>query len=337
MTPKRPRRLDDIARACGVSASTVSRVLTNAPGIAAGTRRRVLEAVEACEFSPRKRRRHISRSAIRLAVVIPGRQRLATNPFFDPGELVVAINNAFGDVPREVSLLTYDDLGASIDTPGFAADGFIFAFGEIDDALRARLREADIPYIFLNRVHEGESSVSCNNFRGMLRLGRHLAERGYRRVGYLDCADNVINTDRYRGFMVAMTEAGVRDFDANVYRADEIAAVDESAAAFFAARSCDAVMCFNDNFAIRLISHFRDMGLRVPGDVAVTGFDRSPAQALFRPSITTISLSTYEMAFLSARWLRDNIEQREARVMCLEVEGAFIEGDSVGWKEERDG
>ena len=47
MTPKRPRRLDDIARACGVSASTVSRVLTNAPGIAAGTRRRVLEAVEA--------------------------------------------------------------------------------------------------------------------------------------------------------------------------------------------------------------------------------------------------------------------------------------------------
>ncbi|MGV7929313.1 MAG: LacI family DNA-binding transcriptional regulator [Spirochaetota bacterium] len=332
MTPKRPRRLDDIARVCGVSASTVSRVLSNAPGIAAGTRRRVLEAVEASEFSPRKRRRHISRSSIRLSVVIPGRQRLATNPFFDPGELVVAINNAFGEAPREVALLTYDDLGASIESPGFSTDGFIFAFGDIDDGMRARLREGDIPYIFLNRAHEGESSVSCNNFRGMLRLGRHLVERGYRRIGYLDCADNVINADRYRGFLVAMTEAGVRGFEENVYRAEEIAAVDAKTASFFADRRCDAVMCFNDNFAIRLISHFREMGVGVPGDVAVTGFDRSPAQALFRPSIATISLSTYEMAFLAARWLRDNIEQREARTMCLEVEGAFIEGESVGWK-----
>ena len=74
------------------------------------------------------------------------------------------------------------------------------------------------------------------------------------------------------------------------------------------------------------------MGVRVPGDIAVTGFDRSPAQALFRPSIATISLSTYEMAFLAARWLRDNIEQREVRAMCLEVEGAFMDGESVGWK-----
>ncbi len=332
MTPKRPRRLDDIARTCGVSASTVSRVLSNAPGIAAGTRRRVLEAVEAGEFSPRKRRRHISRSAIRLSVVIPGRQRLAINPFFDPGELIVAINNAFSDIPREVSLLTYDDLARSLDSAGSAIDGFIFAFGEIDDDLRERLRAGDVPYIFLNRAHEGESSVSCNNFKGMLRLGRHLLDRGYRRVGYLDCADNVINADRYRGFLVAMTEGGIDGYGANVYRAEEIAAVDEKAALFFADRSCDAVMCFNDNFAIRLISLFREMGVRVPGDIAVTGFDRSPAQALFRPSIATISLSTYEMAFLAARWLRDNIEQREVRAMCLEVEGAFMDGESVGWK-----
>ena len=336
MSPKRPRRLDDIARTCGVSASTVSRVLSNAPGISAGTRRRVLEAVEACDFSPRKRKRHISRSAIRITVVIPGRQRLAINPFFDPGELVVAINNAFGDVPREVSLLTYEELGAPPGLPGPGADGFIFAFGEIDDSMRGLLRGADIPYIFLNRVRQGESYVSCNNFKGMLRLGRHLAERSYRRVGYLGCADNVIDIDRYRGFAVAMTEAGLSDFKANVYRAAEITSVDGRAAAFFKERRCDAVMCFNDNFAIRLISHFRDMGLHVPGDVAVTGFDRSPAQALFRPSITTISLSTYEMAFLAARWLRDNIEQREARIMRLEVEGAFIEGDSVGWRRERD-
>ncbi len=330
MTPKRPRRLDDIARACGVSASTVSRVLSNAPGIASGTRRRVLEAVETSEFSPRKRRRRISRSAIRLTVVIPDRRRLATNPFFDQGELIVAINNAFGDVPREVSLLTYEDLAQSLDSAGSSTDAFIFAFGEIDDDLRARLVAAGIPYIFLNRAHEGESSVSCNNFKGMLRMGRHLLDRGYRRVGYLDCADIVTSIDRYRGFLVAMAEGGIRGCEANVYRAREIAAVDERAASFFTDRRCDAVMCFNDNFAIRLISLFREMGLGVPGDMAVTGFDRSPAQALFRPSITTISLSTYEMAFLAARWLRDNIEQREARTMCLEVEGAFIPGESVG-------
>jgi LacI family transcriptional regulator len=88
-------------------------------------------------------------------------------------------------------------------------------------------------------------------------------------------------------------------------------------------------MCFNDNFAIRFIKGLSEMGRHVPGDMAVTGFDDSPLRRVFIPTITTISLSTFEMGFFAARWLRDNIRHRESRKIQLEVNGTVIVGEST--------
>ena len=97
----------------------------------------------------------------------------------------------------------------------------------------------------------------------------------------------------------------------------------------FVEKGCDAVMCFNDNFAIRFIKGLAEMGRQVPGDMAVTGFDDSPLRKVFIPTITTISLSTFEMGFFAARWLRDNIRHRESRRIQLEVNGTVIVGQST--------
>jgi LacI family transcriptional regulator len=94
-------------------------------------------------------------------------------------------------------------------------------------------------------------------------------------------------------------------------------------------KNCDAVMCFNDNFAIRLISEINRLGKSVPSDISITGFDDSPMRKLFRPLITTVSLSTYEMGFYAARWLKDNIVNKTNRTLRLEVEGGLIEGETV--------
>jgi len=89
------------------------------------------------------------------------------------------------------------------------------------------------------------------------------------------------------------------------------------------------VMCFNDNFAIRLIGELASLGVAVPGGMSVTGFDDSPMRRVFSPRITTISLSTYEMGFFAARWLLDNIHRRETRRLRLEVDGIFLDGETV--------
>ncbi|MEA3223945.1 MAG: LacI family DNA-binding transcriptional regulator, partial [Thermodesulfobacteriota bacterium] len=80
--------MGEIARLSGVSISTVSRVLNNAPGISDDTRGRVLEIASSHNFTIQKRKRHINRSMIKLTIVVPDAQQIETNPFFDMGELI---------------------------------------------------------------------------------------------------------------------------------------------------------------------------------------------------------------------------------------------------------
>lgn len=321
--------MKDIARQCGTSVSTVSRVLSNAPGVSLQTRRRVMGAVSAGGVIPRTRRRHMARSVIRLSVVLPDTQQLETNPFFDPGELFNSINNAFQSEKKVVEMITFSGLERNARAAARGADGFIFAFGETSREVKERLAAERKPYVFLNRVLENENFVSCNHFKGMLRLANHLVERGYRRIGYLGCAGIPVNVDRFRGFAMSMVEHGIKRYEERVLELDGIGGADARAAEFFVKRHCDAVMAFNDNFAARLIQSLAGLGMAVPLHVAVTGFDNAPVRSVFKPSITTISLATYEMGFLAARWLRDNIMHRESRGLRLEVEGSLLEGDSV--------
>jgi LacI family transcriptional regulator len=117
--------------------------------------------------------------------------------------------------------------------------------------------------------------------------------------------------------------------DGIILEVGSINEVDGATARFFIERGCDAVICFNDNFAIRMITELNGMGVSVPDDISITGFDDSPARRVFRPLITTISLSTFDLCFFASRWLRDNILHRETRELRLEVDGTLLEGETV--------
>lgn len=323
------RTLQDIAALCGVSASTVSRVLNNEPNISRETTRRVMDVVTEYGFTPTRRKRSLTRSQARLLVVVPDSTATADNPFFDMGELLQAIGGAFGRDRKSIETVSFSELGTHSVPDLSAADGVIFAFGHPDEAAKRHLNERRIPYIFLNRILDDENYVSCNHYKGALKLRKHLADQGCRRVGYLGCPAIPVNDDRRRGYETGTRDAGMRIDDEIVHEVSDIADVGTDAVRYFINRGCDGVMCFNDNFAIRFITSLSDTGVSVPGDMAVTGFDDSPLRRVFSPTITTISLSTFEMGFFAARWLRDNIQHRESRTLRLEVEGTLLTGETT--------
>jgi LacI family transcriptional regulator len=323
------KTLQDIAELCGVSASTVSRVLNNEPNISRETSLKVMEVVREYGFTPSKRKRSFARSMARLFVVVPDSTATADNPFFDMGELLQAIGGAFGNDRKSIETVSFSELGSAGAVDLSVADGVIFAFGRPDETTANMLAERRIPYIFLNRIPDNENYVSLNHYKGALRLRKHLADAGCARVGYLGCTSIPVNIDRRRGYETGTREAGVGAEDEVVLEVPTIADVDAAAVGHFLDRGCDGVMCFNDNFAIRFITGLSDAGVSVPSDVAVTGFDDSPLRRVFTPSITTISLSTFEMGFFAARWLRDNIQHREVRTLRLEVEGKLLIGDTT--------
>ena len=323
------KTLQDIAELCGVSASTVSRVLTGEPNISRETTRRVMDVVKEYGFTPTRRKRSFARSRAQLLVVVPDGTATSDNPFFDMGELLQAIGGAFGNDRKSIETVSFSDLEAAHAPDLTIADGVIFAFGLPDEGTRSLLVKRQIPYIFLNRIMDDENYVSCNHYKGALGLRKHLEERGSGRVGYLGCTSIPVNADRRRGYETGTREAGLSSDDEVVCEIPSIGDVGIDTVAYFLDRGCDGVMCFNDNFAIRFITNLSDVGVTVPGDIKITGFDDSPQRRVFTPTITTISLSTFEMGFFAARWLRDNIQHREARRLRLEVDGVLLVGDTT--------
>jgi LacI family transcriptional regulator len=324
------KSLQDIADICSVSASTVSRVLNHEPGISRETTRRVMEVVQRYNFSPAKRKRPLSRAQLRLLVVLPDPSVTLDNPFFDIGELLRSVTSAFSREKKTIETFSFSQLSDDRQSPIRSADGVIFAFGQVDPDVKELLHDRATPYVFLNRVLEDDNYVSCNHCKGTLRLRQHLADRGYGRVGYLGCTTIPVDADRRRGYLIGTLEAAGALDESLITEVPSVGEISSETIRYFVERRCDAVMCFNDNFAIRFIKGLSDRGLSVPGDVAVTGFDDSPLRRVFSPSITTMSLSTFEMGFFAARWLRDNIQHRESRRIQLEVNGTLLVGESTG-------
>ncbi len=322
-------KLDDIAEKCGVSSSTVSRALNNDPRISRETTRRIHETAAKYSFAISKRKRPASRSMVSLLLVIPDSTKIGHNPFFDMGELVNSINSAFVQEKTSIDTKTFSQLDQLESNAEANYSGVIFAFGRAPEEMKAKLQQRNIPYIFLNRTFQQENYVSCNNVKGVIKLIEFLKQKGLQRIGYLGCPGIAVNEDRLRGYRISCLEHFGGLDQSLIYNVESIEAVDEDCARYFLKRKCDAVFGFNDNFAVRLISAFQALGVKVPDDLSVTGFDNSPLRAIYKPLLTTISLSTFEMGFFAARWLSDNIQHRETRQLRLEVDGELLVGESV--------
>ncbi|MBU2510203.1 LacI family transcriptional regulator [bacterium] len=322
-------KLEDIAAKCGVSASTVSRALNNDTRISRETTQKIHETAAKYSFTISKRKRPAGRSQVSLLLVIPDSSKIEQNPFFDVGEIINAINSAFYMEKTTIQIKTFSQLKNPNEIDDGNYSGVLFAFGKIDESLKARLVDRKIPFIFLNRTFEKENFVSCNNFKGVIKLMYYMQKRGLQRIGYLGCPRIAVNQDRFRGYCIANLELFGKVDQNLVYNVNSINEVDEACATFFNDRDCDAVFGFNDNYAIRLINALQSLGVKVPQDISVSGFDNSPLRSYFEPKLTTISLSTFEMGFFAARWLSDNIQHRETRKLRLEVDGELLEGKSV--------
>jgi len=334
---KKNGTLEDIARLCSLSVSSVSRVLNNEPGVSASTRKRVLETAQELQYIPRKRKRPLTRSMLNLVVVVPEERELSENPFFNIPELLGAINEAFMEEKKRVEVVSITDFQAYVDNDIQEIDGIILAYRSVEVDVRERFQQQGIPYIFLSRMIEGENYIACNCYKAFVDLGKHLVDLGHQRIGYLGNSGNPNNIDRYRGYHTALFEAEMNDSDEAVINRQDIFAVDRACAEYFIERSCDAVMCFNDYMAIGLIHQLDELGISVPDGISITGFDDSPLRKVFRPRLTTVKQPTYAMGFLASRWLRDNILNRSHRSLRVEVDGKLLVGESAPSRREGDG
>ncbi len=296
MKPGERVKMADVARAAGVSVATVSKVVNGRYGIAPATFERVLAAVNELgyEASLGARSLRSSRTGV-LGVLVAEFEPFST-------ELLKGVSDAIGDTGYELLAWSGGHRGASVGWErrslarlgGTLIDGAILVTPTVVDA------GTGIPVVAVD-PHTGTAdvpSVDSDNLAGAVLATEYLLGLGHRRIALLGGRPDLESARlREEGFRAAMASAGVPVDEALVRNGGYRPETAEGPARELLSHADrpTAVFGTNDLMAIRTLEVARELGLRVPDDLSVIGFDDVPESAAAMPPLTTVHQPLHEM------------------------------------------
>ena len=170
------------------------------------------------------------------------------------------------------------------------------------------LCRARIPFVFCNRDVEGVSApiVKSNDYYGGYIATLHLLDRGHRNIAFLARQRYRTSIDRCQGYISALLQRNIEINRQRIVLQEDSPNEDTCAELIHrmkAGLEVDAVFCFNDYLALRLIKMLASQGIRVPEDIALVGYDNINAGAAATPSLTSVAYKTGDIGRMAARVL----------------------------------
>ncbi len=273
----------DVAAAAGVSISTVSLALNSPARVSQATRRKVLAAADALGFVPKQDAVAKARRGVgRVGVIAP------FTSYPSVARRLNGILRAVGHRPLEVVLFDQESaaqssspLLASLPVTG-RLDGLIVVSLSLDEAVADRLTDLRLPAVLVDVRHPRFDSVHTDDATGGRLVAEHLISRGHRRFGFLGEAQRSglyvsPSQRRLAGYRAVLAEAGHTLADGDVrLTAHGVAPARAAAGKLLSAPDRpSAVFAADDTLAAGTLKAAHDLGLAVPGDLAVVGFDDS--------------------------------------------------------------
>lgn len=294
-----------IAKMAGVSRSTVSRVLTNHKNVKRETALKVREAMLHCNYKPNVMARGLVTGRLNIVALVVSD---ITSPFY--AELVAIISSALRDKGYLVSLYNFgnendnqDEYLKTLFEYGFA--GIIIADARNEPSFGIILKSARCPVVLLNRYIEtviDYDAIMNDNFLGGYIATKHLLELGHRSIAMLTGPHKSSSTiDRHRGFMAALKEYDLAPAKNLVAEGDLRVGSGYGFASMLLSdndRKCSAVFAGNDLMAIGIMSRCKEMGVRIPEDISLVGFDDIPLAGTAVINLTTVQQPYAQMGQL---------------------------------------
>jgi DNA-binding LacI/PurR family transcriptional regulator len=330
--------LEDVARVAGVSRATVSRVINGVRNVDPQLHEVVWHAVGQTGYVPNRLARSlVTRRTGTVALVVSDNEAHDDDPFMgrffaDPyfGRVVgglMSVLRAAG-VQLALQMVGTDEQRTRLvgDLRHGQADGAIVLSLPGRDPLPRMLTDAAVPAVMIGRPADPVpiNYVDLANDTGAGLAADHLVARGCQQIGMIAGPDVPAGNDRVAGFRRAMARHGhgwVPTVPGNFTRESGEAAMRELLAGN---PGLDGVFVANDLMALGALTVLREAGRRVPGDVAVVGFDDSSAAVAADPQLTTVRHPLEDMAAQSARLLLSRIEDASMRVSSVIYEPALV-------------
>jgi LacI family transcriptional regulator len=309
-------KIKDVARAAGVSPATVSRVLNGTGRVSADRAERVRAVVARLGYQPFSPARALRRQATDVWAVIVAD---IENPFFTL--IVRGIEDVAHQRGYRVMLCNSDeDLqkeAAYIEVAlAERMGGVVIAVASARQSQLAPLLERGVPVVAIDRRPAGHrvDCVLVDNRRGAAQATEHLLEAGARRVACITGPRRVSTAnERLAGYEEALRAAG-REIDAALVVREDF----RPGGGYEAVqRLCkgpnppDALFVANNLMTVGALRALRDLGLRVPDDVRVVGFDDAPWAPLVEPPLSVVSQPAYEIGRIAAELLCEARQSRE--------------------------
>lgn len=326
----------DVARLAGVSQSAVSRSFTAGASVAPDTRDKVHAAARTLGYRPNA----IARSLItRRSRMIGLVMSYLENQFYPL--VIERLSQALQRDGYHVLLFiseTADADAVLTDILQYQVDGIVMASTTLSSALAHDCAEAGIPVVLFNRVAQmgamgrySTSSVTSQNREGGRLTGELLLRTGHRRIAWLAGLENASTSlEREAGLCEALAEAGQSLYARAVGRYD-FAEAQRAVLELFRdpAKRPDALFAANDHMAIAALEMLRgELGLKVPQDVSVVGFDNVPQAAWPSFDLTTVQQDVDRMVDATRTLLFEQIGgevlARSVTVPCVLVERGTV-------------
>ena len=327
----------DIAKEAGVSISMVSRVVNDSGPVAVEKRERILKLLEKRQYSPVAAARSLARQDHNTFGVLLCNSGAEYSQLF-ANRVLAGISEWCREAQRGLMLMwdrTDRGLAATVAEAGRKVDGMLLLDVPYSAELKELLQQEEMPCVFLNEPSPlGDvTTVEIDNLNGGRLAVAHLVAKGHGRIGLITGDLRLPSgRDRYEGAMQALHGAGLTCLPEWVVDAGFHADRTRTAVREMFAEGRDstptALFLASDLMAFAAVDELRTMGLNVPEDVSIIGFDNSMIAPLANPPLTTVAQPLVKMG-RSAAELLDQAVNGKGKVGQTLLPVWICERDSV--------
>ena len=319
-----------VAQKAGVSQSAVSRVFTPGASASAKTIEKVQKASAELGYRPNSLARAMVSGKSRIIGLVVA---YLNNQFYP--EALEKLSKKLQERGYHVLVFMASNSSDNIDTVieeilDYQVDGIIAASVALSPELSNKCREAGVPLVLFNRAHESPnmSAVTSDNYAGGEKVAKYLISAGYEKIAYLAGWEGAsTQRDREAGFMDTLNASGIKLFSRG-FGNFEMAQSKKATHEMFkktADHRPDVVFVANDHMALAVMDTLRyELGLKIPEDVAVVGYDDVPAAEWPSYDLTTVRQCSGQMVNITIDILLEEIETEGSQPRIVKIDGPLI-------------
>jgi len=321
--------IKDIAKKAGVSYSTVSRALNGLSVVSDEKKEKIIEISQEMGYIP-------NQTAINLKTnksYTIGLYFSTISKMTSPQVLHDVLTAVYGVVGSKYLIVVKGiDMHEEGTLNPAVFDGIIFLSQmSEDEKVMGEVLNKKIPFVVLNRiVHFNVPTILTDEAKGVKRTMEYLLSHGHRKIAVIEGSKKLDSTKtRHRGWMAAVRQSGMNPYEIPVEYGDY-----RYASGYYAAKKLlpfkpTAILCFNDEMAFGAERAINEMGLKVPDDISLIGFDNWNLSMLSKMQITTIERNMGLIAKRGTEILLDWLETGNTKEKRVYLDTLLVERNSV--------